>query len=446
MKKKALKVLWGFLILIIASQHIVFADSISGVTQYTDFNSTIFMFFLIILSIFIVIILSVFSLHMISKEKTKDENKKISKAERKKHFEKKAYLISSLLIVALVLLFIRFSQDMFYFESYAFVIEVLLFLFLIFIIRIFNKKVSNILCIIFIIVFIIASSLVSFKNHAINVKAEEFNAQFLKCISDYSEYEHNKTIDPRELSTYNYKIKDVKELIKTIINNNNNNDKKVTLICLNKSYVKQDELEDLLNKIDTKVNYAVIFKKDEVKHINEIHLFRMRERRQVVEVESYNSTFTSYLGRQTGSSVKALIGRIVSNANTYAEEPDNIPCISYNTTEDRDDENYYNASRIVTINDDGNENVKIGNHSPVGVNVEKLTNDYISFLNDLSKRLDSKHAYSVVMTCNDLGKVAGITINYDKNSNIENFEASYDENTVNGVVSTTGMDIYCEAE
>jgi len=42
--------------------------------------------------------------------------------------------------------------------------------------------------------------------------------------------------------------------------------------------------------------------------------------------------------------------------------------------------------------------------------------------------------------------VAGITINYDKNSNIENFEASYDENTVNGVVSTTGMDIYCEAE
>ena len=433
MKKKALKVLWGLLILIIASQHTVFADSISGVTQYIDFNPTVFMFFLIILSIFIVIILSVFSLHMISKEETKDENKKISKAERKKHFEKKAYLISSLLIVALVLLFIRFSQDMFYFESYAFVIEVLLFLFLIFIIRIFNKKVSNILCIIFIIVFIIASSLVSFKNHAINVKAEEFNAQFLKCISDYSEYELNK-------------IKDVKELIKTIINNNNNNDKKVTLICLNKSYVKQDELENLLNKIDTKVNYVVRFEKDEVKHINKIHLFRMLERIHKVEVENYNSTFTSYLGIQTGSSIKALIGRIVSNANTYAEEPDNIPCISYNTTEDRDDENYYNASRIVTINDDGNENVKIGNHSPVGVNVEKLTNDYISFLKDLSKGIALKHAYSVVMTYNDLGKVAGITINYDKNSNIENFEASYDEKTVNGVASTTGMDIYSEAE
>lgn len=444
MKKKALKVLWGFLILIIASQHTVFADSISGVTQYIDFNPTVFMFFLIILSIFIVIILSVFSLHMISKEETKDENKKISKAERKKYFEKKAYLISSLLIVALVLLFIRFSQDMFYFESYAFVIEVLLFLFLIFIIRIFNKKVSNILCIIFIIVFIIASSLVSFKNHAINVKVEEFNAQFLKCISDFSEYELNNTIDPRELSTYSYKIKDVKELIKTIINNNNNNDKKVTLICLNKSYVKQDELENLLKKLDTKINYGVEFKKDEVKHINEIHLFRIRERTHVVE--SYNSTFTSFLGIQTGSSIKALLGRIISNANTYAEEPDNIPCISYNTTEDRDDENYYNASRIVTINDDGNENVKIGNHSPVGVNVEKLTNDYISFLNDLSKGLDSKHAYSVVMTYNDLGKVAGITINYDKNSNIENFEALYDEKTVNGVASTTGMDIYCEAE
>ena len=38
------------------------------------------------------------------------------------------------------------------------------------------------------------------------------------------------------------------------------------------------------------------------------------------EKGAFNSTFTGYQGNQTGSQVKALIGDLLTNASTYAEE------------------------------------------------------------------------------------------------------------------------------
>ena len=52
------------------------------------------------------------------------------------------------------------------------------------------------------------------------------------------------------------------------------------------------------------------------------------------EIEGFNSTFSSYEGVQTGSSCKALIGRLISNANTYKEEP---------TESGKDDESDYKS-------------------------------------------------------------------------------------------------------
>lgn len=46
------------------------------------------------------------------------------------------------------------------------------------------------------------------------------------------------------------------------------------------------------------------------------------------EIEAYNSNFTQYSGKQTGSQVKALIGRLIANAKTYEDEPAKIPSAS----------------------------------------------------------------------------------------------------------------------
>ena len=45
------------------------------------------------------------------------------------------------------------------------------------------------------------------------------------------------------------------------------------------------------------------------------------------EIEAFNNQFLSYDGKQSGSNVKALIGRLIANANTYKEEYGKVPTI-----------------------------------------------------------------------------------------------------------------------
>ena len=99
-----------------------------------------------------------------------------------------------------------------------------------------------------------------------------------------------------------------------------------------------------------------------------------------------------------------------------------------------------------TKHEDGTKEIIKGGYAPIGVEGIDSVTKYNQYLDSIDSGLDLNHRYNVVYTGNSDGVIAGITINYDKNSNIENFEASYDEKTVNGVASTTGMDIYCEAE
>jgi hypothetical protein len=124
------------------------------------------------------------------------------------------------------------------------------------------------------------------------------------------------------------------------------------------------------------------------------------------EIEGFNSTFSSYDGVQTGSSCKALIGRLISNANTYKEEPAKIPSVSYNTSQ--------------------TEGAEVGKNSLqsnkyAAVTAENDTADYVTFLNTLNKGFDSKHPYRVVLTMSTEGVIAGVTINYDKDDTRENF-------------------------
>ena len=46
------------------------------------------------------------------------------------------------------------------------------------------------------------------------------------------------------------------------------------------------------------------------------------------EVEAFNNQFSSYQGIQKGTNVKNLIGKLIANASTYADEPAKIPWIA----------------------------------------------------------------------------------------------------------------------
>lgn len=123
------------------------------------------------------------------------------------------------------------------------------------------------------------------------------------------------------------------------------------------------------------------------------------------EIEGFNSTFTAYEGVQTGSNVKALLQRLIANANTYKEEPVKIPSVSYNagTGEAESKNKNYNGQYVA-------------------VTAENSTAIYVDFLNKLAKGMDLKHPYKVVLTSSTQGVIAGITINYDKDSTSnENF-------------------------
>lgn len=137
------------------------------------------------------------------------------------------------------------------------------------------------------------------------------------------------------------------------------------------------------------------------------------------EIEGFNSTFSSYEGVQTGSSCKALIGRLISNAKTYKEEPAKIPSVSYNTSQ---------------------TNAEVGKNSDqdntyAAVTVENQTADYVTFLNTLNKGFDSKHPYRVVLTMSTEGVIAGVTINYDRDDTRENFSPE-DAGELHGVSTT----------
>ena len=122
------------------------------------------------------------------------------------------------------------------------------------------------------------------------------------------------------------------------------------------------------------------------------------------EIEGFNSTFSSYDGVQTGSSCKALIGRLISNANTYKEEPAKIPNVSYNSNGESDDKNFLNDKTYCEVTEENN------------------ISDYENYLEEIRIHIDLKHAYCITMSMDAEDRIKGITINYNKENQEENFE------------------------
>ena len=123
------------------------------------------------------------------------------------------------------------------------------------------------------------------------------------------------------------------------------------------------------------------------------------------EVDAFNNQFTSYEGKQTGSNVKALMGRLIGNANTYRDEPAKVPQVFVdqlsNTVQDE-------AEATFTLENAGDPQ------------------DYITELGTIRNRVETKHEYYVEMNYQDNGLIDYIVISYDATNNLENIEPAGD--------------------
>ena len=95
------------------------------------------------------------------------------------------------------------------------------------------------------------------------------------------------------------------------------------------------------------------------------------------EVEAFNNQFTSYEGKQTGSNVRALMGRLIANANTYSDECSKVPQVYINQMSEESSES---MEVTYTESDDGD------------------TNNYINDLGKIRNLIETKHEYYIEIT------------------------------------------------
>ena len=104
-----------------------------------------------------------------------------------------------------------------------------------------KKKISNIICGITVVLVCI----IVLWNVILNKNIENYNAQFTSYIEDEKSY----------ISRNRY-ISDVEGLLNTAINNNKSG-RKTTIIYQSTNYTSEDELKQLLSKIDTNKRYII---------------------------------------------------------------------------------------------------------------------------------------------------------------------------------------------
>ncbi len=112
------------------------------------------------------------------------------------------------------------------------------------------------------------------------------------------------------------------------------------------------------------------------------------------EIDAFNNQFISYEGQQTGSNVKALIGRLVANANTYTEEPGKVPTV---TITDQVDSTDSVSGKTAEMTEAGADNVKAYNDS----------------LAAIRNKIEAKHPYWVNFKYGASSIISDIEISYD---------------------------------
>lgn len=110
------------------------------------------------------------------------------------------------------------------------------------------------------------------------------------------------------------------------------------------------------------------------------------------EKDAFNNQFTAYEGAQTGSKVKALIGVLIANSNTYEDEVAKIPTLTV---------------------DKGKMGVKSTNVGNANRPEEaSSTDNYVTAIGKIRNAAEEKHTYWVEMVYGTSGLVDEIVIYY----------------------------------
>lgn len=110
------------------------------------------------------------------------------------------------------------------------------------------------------------------------------------------------------------------------------------------------------------------------------------------EIEAFNNNFESYKGKQTGSQVSALVGRLIANSNTFQDEPGKVPTF--------------------TITKVSNKNTNCVNAYYNNADPNEQTN-YITNLTTVKNGVENKHTYLVEFGYGNSGLIDAITVTYD---------------------------------
>lgn len=113
------------------------------------------------------------------------------------------------------------------------------------------------------------------------------------------------------------------------------------------------------------------------------------------EIDAFNNQFTGYEGAQTGSNVKALMGRLIANADTYRDEPAKVPQVYINQLSNT---KRNNMEAKFSANDAG------------------MPQNYITTLGKIRNSVETKHEYWIEINFQDNGIIDYLIISYDANA------------------------------
>lgn len=112
------------------------------------------------------------------------------------------------------------------------------------------------------------------------------------------------------------------------------------------------------------------------------------------EIEAFNSQFTIYGGKQTGSKLKSLMGTLIANANTYRDEPAKLPQVIIGQIDNANSKNCTTPK----VNNGGNET---------------QLNGYVNAIGYIRNQLEGKHTYEVEFGYSNNGVLTSVTIHYE---------------------------------
>lgn len=304
MKRFLRRILIIFLVLMFAYQQFCYSDVVM-IDPADEIKSMIISVGFIAITVLIISVISYIILKKSMKKQNLSEfgNVSVEELEKKKSIIQLCFYICAIVLSLLGLKYLELSDEI---SSITFFIPIALFFISIIARLIKHKKISNIICIISVVLVCTIAAWIVISNKIV----ETYNKQFLQYIEKETSYWGSPTY-----------VTNMEGLINSAIKNNKSG-RKTTLIYLSKEYTSPNELEQLLEKINTNKTYNTYVQYDyydgERKYIEYITLISH-------DTYDFYSEIRNRLGSGKGANVREYLRDIKGIVSYYDENGKTIP-------------------------------------------------------------------------------------------------------------------------